>query len=193
MYHCPSCPNPRSCRRHSRLWERQGKLPPPELLWPKKIFSRRHNLHPKPNKSASSSIPRHPACPRPKLHLFSQKHVLYGILVALMISAASFTAVRSGLIPSPAPLISNLNLWSLLSVVLRGLCEHELSTINGAAGTVLASQAAVRPVFKVNPAEFSQDIKAPNISTASPPATTSPYRWSKPDYLICPARSIQKF
>ena len=152
-----------------RLWERQGKITSSRTIGGQRRYSPEditciRNLINQPRVQS----PATPPAPRPKLHLsFPQKHVLYGILVALMISAASFTAVRSGLIPSPAPLISNLQ--SLISTLRRpsavSTMNYELSTINGAAGAVLASQTTVEDLlFKVNiPSEFVKDITAPNV------------------------------
>jgi len=148
-----------------RLWERQGKITSSRTAGGQRRYSEEdldhiRNLINQPRIQS----PITPPAPRLKFRVTSpQRRIIFGTLAALIISAASFVAARSGLIPSPAPLLSTLH--SLLSK------PRAVAIVNQIQGAVLASQTALEDLrFTANiPALFKKDVEiegdltAPNI------------------------------
>ena len=153
-----------------RLWERQGKITSTRTAGGQRRYTAGdlEVIRQMPHSRSASLIPEVPT-PKFQFQLSPfQKRVLKGFIIAVIISSVGFVTARSGLIPSPAPLISNL--YSLFSKPrAASTINHELSTI--VRGAVLASQTTLeelRATFNVLTL-FRKDVQiegrltAPNI------------------------------
>ena len=161
-----------------RLWERQGKITSSRTAGGQRRYSGEdlaaiRNLINQPRiLPAGRQASPTPPLPRPKLHLtLPQNRVLFATAAALIISAAGFASIKSGLLSNITPFNPPLNLRGgnpkgegdikkFLSFFRR---PTSIST--AVQGAVLASQTRFEDLlFKVNiPAEFARDITAPNI------------------------------
>ncbi|KKU95056.1 MAG: hypothetical protein UY27_C0027G0003, partial [Candidatus Gottesmanbacteria bacterium GW2011_GWA1_48_13] len=141
-----------------RLWERQGKITSSRTAGGQRRYSLGdlEVIRQMPHSRSASLIPEVPA-PKFNFQLSpSQKRVLLGFVIALVISTLGFSSVRTGLISLP----STSQLQYLASIFQR---PTSIST--AIRGAVLASQTALEDLrFTVNvPALFNQPITAPNI------------------------------
>ncbi|MEK7154552.1 MAG: helix-turn-helix domain-containing protein, partial [Patescibacteria group bacterium] len=145
-----------------RLWERQGKITSSRTVGGQRRYTPGdlEVIRQMPHSRSAALIPE---VSIPKFHFqlsSSQKRALLISFVSIIISILSLISVKYGFISLP----SETQVKDLISLFQRPTAiYHELT--NQLTSQVLASQTRFEDLlFKVNvPAEFAQDIKAPNV------------------------------